>query len=165
MPERSVAPAAAETPSSAPRLPLPGLKPSWREREAQKQAESNGTSSSATSEAAAPDSGPARKPSAYVPRQLRGTAGESDAGDRRASGASPLEKWQPKRGPPADKHRSGSSSPAPGAGSAMQRPSIGGRTQTDERRESGSAPAPTPGGAYRPGAFKARKDGPGAPPA
>ena len=97
----------SERPSAPPILVLGGNKPSWRDRQAQKEAEIGGNSSTpgpslvpAVSRNEAPTTEPSKR-SGYVPPQLRGdaTRGRHDAQsstiDREESSGG--EKWRPRQ--------------------------------------------------------------------
>ncbi|KAI5240272.1 hypothetical protein E4T43_06192 [Aureobasidium subglaciale] len=154
--ERSGAPAPAEPVAASaggpPRLALAGGKPSWRDRQAAKEAQ-GGSSEAPSSPAPAPEATrPAAPPadervqtseaalpkrSGYVPPHMRGSAGAAPSSDDAPPAAAPSQRWAP-RTPRGD-----GETPPPASGGRYEPPS-GGR---------GGSSA---GGAYRRGGFGSR---------
>ncbi|KAF1991989.1 hypothetical protein K402DRAFT_345558 [Aulographum hederae CBS 113979] len=163
-------PTSTEGPSRGPpRLNLAGNKPSWRERQAQKEAEGG---AAPTAAADAPPS-EAPRPNRFVPPAMRDREGSGRGGDAPPRDA-PLRDAPPRDAPPREAREpwraregsgAGAGSPAPGPGKFVP-PHLRSRDRdgssdrgglTMERQSSGSGQAPA-GGAYRPGAFKGRRE-------
>jgi len=162
LPERAMAPARVETPAEPsaggpPRLALAGSKPSWRDREAQRQADiATGRTpepvaaqiSLPANDTAVPAEQP-RRPGGYVPparRDREDGAGAPNARDESTGG----DRWRVSRVPREGADAGRDSSPAEGRG--------GRSFLSAGRRDSGRDVSPATGG---PGAFvpRFRRDG------